>query len=292
MKYNFIRREIGTNNCKKISTFETESEIFQTCLISNNGIMLLQKNLPIISYISINGKFTEEWMGKKTVNKIQNGSTDCIRLISPCSITHDNTNAYVTEENGLSIRRFDLENKYMSTYTGNNYKMRIEKYLSKNNNESIINSCVCNNAVVLSNNLANRCFASRQGALQDIIGDGKRRFSVCSIYENSSINNPMGICNDKGFIYVSDTGNSCVRKIDLSKKYISVFSGNPVKEKSYLKSPTILKINKGILYVFDENSIKVTGTINDKIGNIYQSDSIISYEVDDQRKLYLIERHD
>lgn len=76
--------------------------------------------------------------------------------------------------------------------------------------------------------------------------------------------NPEGICiNRDGHLYVADTGNKAIRRID-SRGYVSTYAGDPrtsdrkdgpIESASFLAPRTITSDHQGNLYVIDNGSV-------------------------------------
>jgi len=69
---------------------------------------------------------------------------------------------------------------------------------------------------------------SLEGKLLDIIGSGEIGFTEGS-YEKCSFNHPQGMVLVDKTLYVADTENHMLRKVDLEKKLVTTISGNSVQ---------------------------------------------------------------
>jgi len=128
----------------------------------------------------------------------------------------------------------------------------------------------------------NRIVIARlDGTLLDIIGDGRRGQSDGN-YAQARFNSPQGMALNGDMLYVADTENHLIRKIDLAKKQVTAVAGTghqsrdapPFAEstkpqKTALNSPWALWIQGKILFIamagshqiwkmpLDENGIEV-----------------------------------
>jgi thiol-disulfide isomerase/thioredoxin len=69
---------------------------------------------------------------------------------------------------------------------------------------------------------------SLEGKLLDIIGSGEIGFTE-GAYEKCSFNHPQGMVLVDKTLYVADTENHMLRKVDLEKKLVTTISGNSVQ---------------------------------------------------------------
>ena len=293
MKYKIVKKIVGKKSASIFSTFETEKEIIDTAFDENIGIMFIERDNPSISLVDLKGELIENWIGKKGDCRYQNGSQQIARFASPCSICLSKTKAYVLEEDGFVIRTFGLKSKYVENFSGNKYKADLKKYVSSKKKPSIFKSAAVQNKMFFTNDISNKLFCVSGGNLSYVVGDGKARYSVSSEYTRSSFNRPSGIFCVGGVVYISDTRNHCIRQVDKKKKSVNIVSGSPVEldDSDYLlKSPSKLVIRKNMVFILDDNSIKVTSLGSNNISVIYESDTIDSLEADGHRNVYIVER--
>jgi len=292
MKYKIIKKHIGKEGTSVLCRFETEKEIIDSSLVESSGIIFIEKDNSSLSFISLNGKVTKEWLGKSNDARIQNGSQKIARFKSPCSICNNDIFAYIVEEEGEVIRKFGLKGKYLEIFSGKNYQEELKKQLPKSCTFPIIRSTAEKNKIIFTNNLSNRCFAVHNGNIEYVIGDGKKRFSVSSDYTRSSFNSPSGVFSVGGLIYIADTNNHCIRKVDHKNKAISIVSGTPLDTGHFLNSPSKLVVKKNMIFVLDNDSIKVTSVNSNNLSTVYTSDKIDLFEADNHRNIYIMERED
>ncbi len=65
----------------------------------------------------------------------------------------------------------------------------------------------------------------KTGKIVEIIGSGYKGM-LDSSFDASMLNNPQGICFDKNFLYIADTGNHSIRVADLRTRHLITIAGN------------------------------------------------------------------
>ena len=119
----------------------------------------------------------------------------------------------------------------------------------------------------------------------NIAGNGHAGYSVCSNPSNSLLNAPCGLALFDTSIYITDTNNNCIRKIEENK--ISIIIGNPTNDD--IKMPRKIKIKNNIGYFIDENGANYLSLSNSQYGMVYESKNIVSIEIDEDKGLFIIE---
>jgi hypothetical protein len=99
-----------------------------------------------------------------------------------------------------------------------------------------------------------------EGAVTHVIGTGKegRTDSLC---EESQFRRPRGIAADADFIYVADTGNHIIRRVDRRAHHVTTIAGSgtpacvdgAARDASF-EEPVSLALANGLLYVTDARS--------------------------------------
>jgi hypothetical protein len=92
-----------------------------------------------------------------------------------------------------------------------------------------------NSAVAISNSGYNNIIiSSLDGRIINKIGSRIRGYQDGN-FQNVKFNYPQGFVIDKDIIYVADSGNHAIRKINLTKQEVSTIIGSGKKKGSYLK---------------------------------------------------------
>lgn len=291
MQYKVIKKTVGKGGSTIVSNFQTNNEILDTSLYKDSGIFIIEKGNPSITLMEFNGKIIKNWIGKDDDSRIQNGSVKMARLKNPCSICHNNKTAYIIEDQGKIVRTLDLSNRYFQSYTGDKYIEDLENHINNKKSSYYIKSSVTKTGVAFVSGATSKIFYLSYGNLENVLGDGKSRFSVSNNYKLSSFNKPSGICVIGNKTYVSDTNNHCIRLID--NKGIYIVCGNPSgyrETDESVKFPAKLIIKRNVMFILDDNKIKTTNLTSNNISTIYKSGIIDSFEADEQRNIYIFER--
>jgi thiol-disulfide isomerase/thioredoxin len=118
------------------------------------------------------------------------------------------------------------------------------------------------NRLFIADSGHNRIVIARlDGSLRDTIGDGYRGRSDGS-YAKAQFNSPQGMILNDDMLYVADTENHLIRKVDLTKKQVTTISGTGQQNrqeptfkntekplKTALNSPWALYIHEKDLYI-------------------------------------------
>ena len=116
-------------------------------------------------------------------------------------------------------------------------------------------------------------------------GNGQKGFSVAKSLKDSMMDRPCGVClADDEMLYVCDSGNGAIRKVDpRGMTHIKIY-GNP-NEKACLEgsaiyarmmNPTFISsYGKGVAFV-DNNGKWIRTIESDTIRTIYRSDGVIT----------------
>jgi DNA-binding beta-propeller fold protein YncE len=100
--------------------------------------------------------------------------------------------------------------------------------------------------------------SSLDGDVQHVVGSGVKGFKDGDFGE-AQFNDPQGIALDGNALYVADTGNHAIRRIDFSDKSVENMAGTGEQARSYhgggnglfapLNSPWDVEVNNGIVYI-------------------------------------------
>ena len=131
-----------------------------------------------------------------------------------------------------------------------------------------------------------RCLKYSSSSVKCFVGNGRCGYSVSNSLGSCFLNSPSGICCNKNSIYISDTGNGCLRRVD--ENSINLIGGVP--NSNDLSSPLKIKIKDNMCYVLDDGCIKNIILSNNKIGATYFRKGIISFDIDKRGNLIILER--
>lgn len=296
MKYFLFKISITNGRSEKIHAFESD-------LIPNNiyafddlGFLVLFKKHHCIGLV--NKKGLKTWVGLPNNHGAKKGSGIFASMDYPSSLCRQNKGdvCYVVESGGAKIRRIDVCTGYTSDFFGSVISSKMNKFLSNCKNIGDINTSCCieeNGAIYWVSSRLHRCFKSFNSDVITLVGTGKPGYSVSNVVANCMLSYPSGIAVDKGSIYISDTGNHCIRR--LGDNSFCVVVGNPTKpgdedgDKSLLNNPTGLRMSKKILYFIDDKKVKYYSVNQKNVGTLYSSDKIVSIDVDEKGSLFVLE---
>ena len=98
------------------------------------------------------------------------------------------------------------------------------------------------------------------GRVTHVIGTGEEGWAD-SVCEESRFRHPQGIAADADFIYVADTGNHIIRRVDRRAHQVTTIAGSrkagrddgPARDASF-EEPVSLALANGLLYIADARS--------------------------------------
>ena len=203
-------------------------------------------------------------------------------LKTPTGLTFDNfNNLFIADLANLRIRKVNLDTGSSITLVGEKSEIErpnIDAYLG--GPFSVVFDKVGNLYVSINgdNKVSKVDFST--GIVSIIAGTGEIGYSGDGVLaKNAKLNSPTGLTLDgKGNLFISDSGNERVRKVDLTTGIISTIAGTGVNGfsgdgslaiKSQLSNPIGLAVDdQGDLFIVDRN--------NNRIRKINMSTGIIS----------------
>ena len=148
------------------------------------------------------------------------------------------------------------------------------------------NTAICvgqNNVLYWASEISNKCFSYQSSNLKTLIGTGRRGFSNATSLTRSMIDRPKGLVCNGSNVYISDSGNGCIRQVNKGSKTIF---GNPLNNKRHLSK---LATNKSSLYALSNNEVFHILLGSNHATSAYKTDKIISIATDDLSNLYVVE---
>ena len=293
MKYSIIQKKLGVASTDLLLDIETDLEISDFCHIPSFGYLLLFASHHCIGYVDYEGKYKIPWMGKIGIGESRDGNRGIALLNSPSSICYFGTtnNCYVVEAGGQVVRRLELDSGYITSFLGRVALQRLSKYFIK----SSVDLSKIKTAIDINNkgelywvsHIVNRCFKFSSSNLIDFVGNGHCGYSVSSKITSCLLNAPSGLCCNKSDIFISDTGNHCLRKI--TNGILLIVRGDP-NNTNVFSSPTKVKIKGNHCYVMDGNVVKHVSLSDNSISNAYEGDNLLSFDVDKKGNLFILGR--
>ena len=279
MIYSLNKKYFGTSNTEKISEVDASSDIIDLCYVKDFGFFFLIKNDYSLHYVDLSGGVHYSHIGASQKNVSRDGSKEYALFNAPSSMMYsERLNVlFVIEDGGKQIRKVEIPSFYVSSLLNGESKKSVDHYYSKINTRlSETNGAINANGVVYwVNNILNRCLMFDLFSVSNMIGIGHAGYSVCSDIKRSLLNSPCGISFFNGAIYIADTGNHCIRKIENNK--IFLVAGSPTKND--LTRPRKVRIKNNIGYFIDENLVKYLSMPGYQVGTAYESKNIAAIEI-------------
>ena len=102
-----------------------------------------------------------------------------------------------------------------------------------------------------------------EGKVTHVIGTGEEGW-VDAVCEESQFRHPQGIAADADFIYVADTGNHLIRRVDRRAHQVTTIAGSgktgrddgPARDATF-GTPVSLALADAVLYIADAQSHKI-----------------------------------
>lgn len=211
-------------------------------------------------------------------------------LFLPFGVTVDaNGNLYIADTFNNRIRRVDAQTLLISTVAGNGKLGNagdggLATAASLNNPSSLELDAAGNLYIADTNNNVVRVVDSSTGIISTVAGNGSAAYAGDGGQATaSSLKTPNGLTFDPaGNLYIADTGNNAVRRVNITTGIITTVAGNGtaaysgdggVAETATLNSPWgVTYTNSGVLYIADQKNhairkVDATGIITTIAGN-------------------------
>lgn len=283
MLYKIYNLLLGNNTLKKLFEINIQFNISQICHIDKFGFILLFKDHHFLGYVNYNGKLTIPWSGEINEPGDDHGSLPKFNYPSSICYCKGSDSCYIIDDGGIKIKSIEINSKYCNRIEIHG----IDKLFSKiNSKKDIITSCDINSSgdIYWVADRVNRCFKKGRNDNLAIsyIGNGKSGFSVSNNFNHCSLSKPCGIrCYNRN-IYISDSGNNCIREV---KDNISTIISD-------ISSPKQIK-NIGNIFIFiDDEGLKYFSFNDKNMGILYKSKNIISFDLvnESKKEVYLLEK--
>ncbi|MEG2775274.1 MAG: hypothetical protein RR906_07680 [Acetivibrio sp.] len=187
---------------------------------------------------------------------LANGKLEETRFNRPTGLAKDEKgNLYIADTGNHIIRKMDVEGK-VTTYAGSKKGCRIGDLLKTRLKEPT-GLYYYGGALYVADSGNHRILKMKDGKVTKVAGTTYKRSSD-GFYEGgykdgkikiAEFSNPQGIAVTKGIVYVADTGNSVIRKIEKGK--VTTIKEREGTESMYPVSPRSIFIKKKELMVSD-----------------------------------------
>ncbi|MGO9455157.1 MAG: hypothetical protein ACLQDV_29540 [Candidatus Binataceae bacterium] len=214
----------------------------------------------------------------------QGGSNDGIgesaRFNSPDGIVLVGRALYVLDTNNSDLRKINLDTRAVTTAAGTANISGTEDGPASAAHFNLPTQIASDGSSLFitdSGNSTIRRLSISENIVKTIGGQAQQTGKDDGPATKSTFNGPAGIATDGKFIYISDTGNDLIRKIDLSTLETKTIAGtgeegnnNGSGDKATFSNPGALCINGTTLYVMDgdNHAIRKIDTTSNEVSTL------------------------
>jgi len=270
MDYVVSKIKFGTSNKTLIAKLNTRSAIRDLCYINNLGFVFIHSG--VIGLVNLKGQINYGFI----IDNVED----------PVSLCYS-TKHYiccVLEKGGKSLKYFELKDNNLIPFLGDVYQRKLNELL-KNFSIDTICSYGCldddKNVYYMYNDL-NKGLKFTNSEFKHFIGKGKSGYSSSNDLLGLMFNKPSGIAFYDRKFYIADTGNHCVRLLNGT---LSTLIGSPFDSSL---NPTKISVKNKLGYFISSDQIYYF-TLEGKNGSCYRSEKLVSFDMDEQKNLYVVE---
>lgn len=295
MNYKLSMFHLGTGKIELITNFSTPFEITEICFVNDFGYILLFKNQHCLGLLNKKNSFVFPWGGVPNQAGYRDSTLPLFDSPSSACYCKRTNHVYVVEKGGVRIRKLDLEPFYGSSVFGNTVQNRMSNCMQNFKDlQGVFTSCCVDGQgdIYWSIKEINRVFKYKFGIsdFEYYMGTGKSGFSISSNKKTSLISSPSSILCNGDSVYISDSGNNCIRE------GVRVVVGCPNKDgdvngdgiKSVLNYPTKMIVVKNLICFIDKDKIKYYSLKDKTVETLYSSPNIAFIE-SDMKNLIIVE---
>jgi len=301
MSYRILQKKYGNRDLLKSIDINIGEEISDFLYLKDYGYFFALPLNHCIAHSDFNGNINLNWAGNLNKKKLAEGCGSTSGLDFPSSMCYDKIGRkiYIVVQNGKRVVSAELKSGYINFIWGSSVSALIDVFFEDvNENVRFGNTNITikdNGDIFWMNSEFDRCFSLCDGRFSIPFGCHKRGYSVSNNKNLCFFCTPSGMVSDGKKIYVSDTGNHCIRCIDND---ISIIAGNSnisghesgAFPFNLLMSPSKLKYKNGIIYCIDENNIIYLSIKDKQIGTVYTGNNIMGIDIDDNKNLLILEK--
>ena len=189
------------------------------------------------------------------------------RFRRPAAIAEDMDNLYIAELWNCTLRKMEKKSRAVTTIAGSARRCTIEDGQgTKSSIQSPTAMTIHNDIIYMINGTTIREFDLNNKWLRTIAGKKNSPGAIDGSFTAALFNFPIGIAFSDGHLFVADTLNSTIRKIDLLTQEVTTFAGvagekgldDGIGNEARFIDPSDIVIQNGFLYVVDHygNSIR------------------------------------
>ena len=233
-----------------------------------------------ITAIDIAGHSISLVAGETFKEGSNDGTGPSARFKSPDGLVLVGRNLYVADTNNSDIRKINLDTKVVSTAAGianipgtddgpaGSAHFNLPTQLASDSNAIFITD---------SGNSTIRRLSLGDNTVKTIGGQAQQTGKDDGPASKSTYSGPRGVATDGKFIYVADTGNDIIRKIDLSTLETKTIAGtgeeglnNGPGDKATFNNPGAMCLNGTSLYVMDadNHAIRKIDTSSNEVSTV------------------------
>lgn len=198
------------------------------------------------------------------------GQATAVGLGNAYAISIADNKMYIAIPDLNRVRKLDLSTGIISKYAGGTTGFSGDGGLSTSATMRSPNGVAATSGTLYiadSQNNRIRKVDIGTGVISTIAGNGTAAYTGDGGQATSaSMNNPQGVMVVDGCLYITDTGNHCIRKMDLSTGVITTVAGNGAANFTgdggqatigTFNTPNATSIANGKLYVVDQNNHRI-----------------------------------
>jgi sugar lactone lactonase YvrE len=192
------------------------------------------------------------------------GTGDAARFNGPDGMAFVSGSLYICDTNNSDIRKVDTASHTVTTFAGTANISGTDDGHAAAAHFNLPTQIATDGSslfVADSGNNTIRRIVLADGTVKTIAGQAGQQGNTDGPPSKSSFSNPSGIATDGKNVYVSDTGNQLIRKIDLSSSETSILAGTGEQgsnegdaAKAQFNNPGALCTDGTFLYVLDSDN--------------------------------------
>lgn len=305
----------NTYDFERIMDFNIDPCIRDFCFADHLEYLIANCSKYIVQ-LSVKDGLNEKWIGNDR-EEIKDGYETSVAFFAPGSVSYSrNTDLIsVVDECGTQIRTVNVyrqkDSKKLtlnesgrnvvfssSIISGTNKKL-IEKYFKNVNKEGNLYDHAVDKYgnYYWTSSILNRCFCVMSSDVHKLAGCGNSGYSMTNDARRSKYNIPSGIDVSGDLVFISDSGNACIKRVNRKTKQEVVVVGKPMNrresddDKTKLLYPNKIKIYDKTVYFSDVNLLR-SFNLNSSSGNsniIKKFRGNIIFDVDMDGNIHVLE---
>jgi sugar lactone lactonase YvrE len=220
--------------------------------------------------------------GKNFKDGSNDGVGEAARFNSPDGIALVNRDLYVVDTNNSDLRKINLDTRAVTTVAGTANISGTEDGHATSAHFNLPSQVATDGKNIYISDSGNdtiRQLSLADGMVKTIGGQAQQTGKADGPASKSMFNGPSGVATDGKSVYVADTGNDEIRKIDLSTMTTSTIAGTGEEgskdgpgAQAQFDNPGALCLNGNVLYVMDadSHSIRKIDTTSNNVTTLTQ----------------------